>query len=235
MRRRVDTWSTRKLNTLRAGRWIRYGYKVKRELTTAVHHKTTAVHHFCGGISRRQCITTFEAMSHLSGSLYASHELPSASCVQHNFQRRYVWTSCFSETTSAGQISRSNSEKRKAKTKDADDVFEAYSVLCARNVSRRRSVGIPESATSADFRSGEITNSEVFRKYNELCARSVTTTCSVKSLATLHAKGTHPGSPSVSNNRIKACVNPEARIRLGLGVVDFVPKFGLLHMSLKTL
>nr|GEV01903.1 hypothetical protein [Tanacetum cinerariifolium] len=168
---------------------------------TAVHHKTTIVHHFCGGCSRRQCITTFEVISHLSGPLFVegTHDDSSAQ---------------LSKTTSAGQISRSNFEKQKAKRKDVDDVFEAYSVLCARNVSRRLSVGLPDTATSTDFRSGETTNFEVFQKYTELCARSVMTMCSVKSSATLHAKGTHPGSPSVWNNHIKVCVNPEARISL---------------------
>ncbi|GKB78383.1 hypothetical protein Tco_0945278 [Tanacetum coccineum] len=84
----------------------------------------------------------------------------------------------------AGQMSRENSLKWKAITKDADDVFEAYSVLCARNVRRRRPVDLPRTTKSTDFRSEETTKCEVFRKYTNLCTHSI--------------------------HHVKACVNPAA-------------------------
>ncbi|GJT31931.1 hypothetical protein Tco_0922350 [Tanacetum coccineum] len=66
-----------------------------------------------------------------------------------------------------------------------------------------------QTATAADFRSEETTDSEVFRKYTELCATTVTSTCFGTSSATLLAKvllsssladHNHAG-PSVSSHR----------------------------------
>ncbi|GKF70881.1 hypothetical protein Tco_0203938, partial [Tanacetum coccineum] len=87
------------------------------------------------------------------------------------------------------QPSRENSGKWKVKTEDVVDVFQAYFVLCARNVRPRRLVDLPQTATAAEFRYEEIPDSEVFHKYTDLCATSVTTTCSVNSSARLQAKG----------------------------------------------
>ncbi|GKB03506.1 EMSY-LIKE 3-like isoform X1, partial [Tanacetum coccineum] len=88
-----------------------------------------------------------------------------------------------------GQISRTQSRKRKVKTKLADDWATA----------------------AVDFRSEETTNSEVFRKYTDLCATSVTRTCFINSLETLHAKGTQPTCPSPSDRCLQTRVNSEAR------------------------
>ncbi|GJU38514.1 guanosine nucleotide diphosphate dissociation inhibitor 1, partial [Tanacetum coccineum] len=59
--------------------------------------------------------------------------------------------------------------------KDADDVFEAYFVLCARNVRQRCPIDLPWTMTFADFCSEETTKCEVFRKYTDLCTMGVTT------------------------------------------------------------
>ncbi|GKE32299.1 hypothetical protein Tco_1451621, partial [Tanacetum coccineum] len=90
--------------------------------------------------------------------------------------------------------------------------FVAYSDLCARKVSRWRSVDLSQATSVVDFPSKEATSSEVFLKYKEVCAPSLTTTCFVNPSRSLHAKGTHPISLSVSNHYIKTWVNFEASI-----------------------
>ncbi|GJV94394.1 hypothetical protein Tco_1545971 [Tanacetum coccineum] len=75
-----------------------------------------------------------------------------------------------------------------------------------------------QTATAADFRSEETTDSEVFRKYTELCATTVTSTCFGTSSATLLAKGNQPTRPSVSNIIKKAPVNPEERMMSVTGI-----------------
>ncbi|GKC77241.1 hypothetical protein Tco_1128015, partial [Tanacetum coccineum] len=58
------------------------------------------------------------------------------------------------------QPSRENSGKWKVKTEDVVDVFQAYFVLCARNVRPWRLVDLPQTATDAEFRYEEIPDSE---------------------------------------------------------------------------
>ncbi|GJY72382.1 RNA-directed DNA polymerase, eukaryota [Tanacetum coccineum] len=60
-----------------------------------------------------------------------------------------------------GKIDGATFGKRKAQTKDVDDAFEAFSVPCARNVSRSHSVGLPQTSTATGFRSEETTDSEI--------------------------------------------------------------------------
>nr|GEV69147.1 hypothetical protein [Tanacetum cinerariifolium] len=102
-----------------------------------------------------KCDARLKGMRHLSGSPYATQELPSAS---YQSQRALIYldvfqkyskfgggtfgrqcSTSFKETTSAGQIDGATSVKQKAQTQDVDNAFKAYSVLCARNVSRSRS------------------------------------------------------------------------------------------------
>ncbi|GJU28665.1 60S ribosomal protein L7-2 [Tanacetum coccineum] len=73
----------------------------------------------------------------------------------------YVWTSSFLETTLAGQIDGATSGKQKAQTLDADNAFEAYFVLCAKNISQSYSIGLPQTATATGFHSEEATASEI--------------------------------------------------------------------------
>nr|GEW01608.1 hypothetical protein [Tanacetum cinerariifolium] len=83
----------------------------------------------------------------------------------------------------AGQMSREISLKQKATKNDADDVFEAYYAIYARNVRRRRPVDLPRTTMRA-----------------------------INPSTSLHVKGTHSISHPVSIHRVKPCVNPAARI-----------------------
>ncbi|GKC15088.1 hypothetical protein Tco_1011870 [Tanacetum coccineum] len=158
---------------------------------------------------RKQMLPSeFNCISHLLVSMYPSHGLPSVSSGSQNtwlyldvFQKysqvcgrssRREYNTPFEETMPAGQMIREISLKRKATKNDADDVFEAYYALCARNVRQRRPVDLPRTTMSADFRSEETINCEVFRKHTDLCTYSI--------------------SPPVSIHRVKPCVNPAARI-----------------------
>nr|GEX23365.1 60S ribosomal protein L7-2 [Tanacetum cinerariifolium] len=66
-----------------------------------------------------------------------------------------------SKTTSTGQIDGATSGKHKAQTHDIDNTFEAYSVLCARNTSRSRSIGLLQTATATGFLFEETTDSKI--------------------------------------------------------------------------
>nr|GEW97724.1 protein kinase, catalytic domain-containing protein [Tanacetum cinerariifolium] len=89
---------------------------------------------------------------------------------------------------SAAHLLKENSLKWKVTTKDAHDVFEAYSVFCARNVRRRRLVDLPWITTFDGFRSEETTKCEVFRKYTNLYTIGVTTRRAINPSASLYAE-----------------------------------------------
>ncbi|GKE05753.1 hypothetical protein Tco_1397771, partial [Tanacetum coccineum] len=122
----------------------------------------------------------------LSGSLYATEELPSSSCGTQNaqlyldvFQKysqfctgstRRQCTTTFEGRTSYVKINPTNFGKQKWKTKNVDNVFQAYSGLYAQNVRPRCLVDLPHTTSDAEFCSKETTHSQVFGNYADLCA-----------------------------------------------------------------
>ncbi|GJU77696.1 retrotransposon-related protein [Tanacetum coccineum] len=79
-------------------------------------------------------------------------------------------TTTFGGRTSYVQINPTNFGKQKWKTKNVDNVFQAYSNLYARNVRPRCSVDLPHTTSDAEFCSKETTHSQVFGNYANLCA-----------------------------------------------------------------
>nr|GEV64086.1 hypothetical protein [Tanacetum cinerariifolium] len=59
------------------------------------------------------------------------------------------------------QISTSDSEKQKVKTNDGYDVFETYSILCARNVRPWSSYDLPQTPVAGGFHAKQTTSSDV--------------------------------------------------------------------------
>nr|GEZ50235.1 hypothetical protein [Tanacetum cinerariifolium]GEZ51041.1 hypothetical protein [Tanacetum cinerariifolium] len=163
--------------------------------------------HTYGGNSASQ------GMSHLSGSPYATHELP---LVSYGSQNAQLYLDVFQKYSRfyRGSSRRQWSTTFKGMSHLSGSPYASHELLTMimqHNFQcRRRLVDLPQTTTVADFCSEETTNSELFWKYTKLCATSVTTTCSINSSASLYAKDPNRTSHSISNHRRRTSGNSQA-------------------------
>ncbi|GJW05746.1 hypothetical protein Tco_1568169, partial [Tanacetum coccineum] len=141
-------------------------------------HTLLRIHSLCdlrsGQSDLHPSVMASQGGFHLSGPLSAISNVEKSQLYLHVFKRysRYSIGKQKVDCSATPRASGMGSGKWKSKTDEDTDVFQAYDVLCSRNVRRRCSVGSSQS-------------SNVFQRYTELCA--------TRSSSTLHQTVTDVG------------------------------------------